>query len=642
MASASTPENEHQYIDEATGKPIVYADNVPELLRGDLTLTPEEEALAPELKQVFNSSPIHLAERGADDWNLWVKANERKWLDRKILAEKISVSLKIWEDLLEFGRYQPRKDAVQYTIVKPNFEGFVFPYPVSFERAIFKNGANFTSAQFCEGVSFSGVKFDCEVWFDQTIFRRYALFRDARFGVKFSALGTKFSGRADFETTHWHKGADFSGACFGAPAIFKGAEFHDKAVFRRHVRFSKEAIFAGVKFKGPADFRGANFLAAASFEKVEFHRLVRFVRAKFMEKVTFGKDVSFIEPAWFTRVIFSGAAVFKGTEFNQAARFGGSSFLAQAKFEDASFKENSDFRRSEFSDRADFVKAEFGDTAEFSETKFRGFVNFGGARFSRSLKLLGSFFFGKASFVNTKFDGQVELDNAAFGVVPEDGVVRDPEIVPNFIGARFEEPPNLSFTKIPAPPRPKSSGVVSSIRRFWCGPTEKERVGDKRAAAKFRRLQTLALLSHNHQAEKRFFREELICRLGYETRTRREVSMINLFDFISKCGLSFWRPIGWWLVSSGFFGFLYWLCSDRFGVGGLMRDGAHLLNYTLANSFPIVGVFSASNSRAVDALFGEANGVPFIVGLLAGGHNIVSTVFLFFALLAVRNYFKLG
>ena len=63
---------------EIDGKPVYYAKNVPDLLRGDLTLTGAEQARIPALQALFDDHQLKLAERGADDWNLWVKANRRQ------------------------------------------------------------------------------------------------------------------------------------------------------------------------------------------------------------------------------------------------------------------------------------------------------------------------------------------------------------------------------------------------------------------------------------------------------------------------------------------------------------------------------------------------------------------------------------
>jgi len=55
-----TKPDEPQYRDPETGKPIIYDDGVPDLLRGDLRLTAEEEARIPKLNTLFAEAPLTL------------------------------------------------------------------------------------------------------------------------------------------------------------------------------------------------------------------------------------------------------------------------------------------------------------------------------------------------------------------------------------------------------------------------------------------------------------------------------------------------------------------------------------------------------------------------------------------------------
>lgn len=164
-------------------------------------------------------------------------------------------------------------------------------------------------------------------------------------------------------------------------------------------------------------------------------------------------------------------------------------------------------------------------------------------------------------------------------------------------------------------------------------------IKDEDASSKLRRLGDLANQGHHHLAEKRFFRAELLTRRGWETRNPREVLMINAFELFSKCGLSFWRPIAWLiaivLLSGAFYASQV---SWPAGENGYFE----LASYSFANSLPLLGYISDSYEVSVKVLFGGVEKVPALVRIWAFFQNLISAVFLFFALLAIRNYFKLG
>ncbi len=163
---------------------------------------------------------------------------------------------------------------------------------------------------------------------------------------------------------------------------------------------------------------------------------------------------------------------------------------------------------------------------------------------------------------------------------------------------------------------------------------------DKFASAKLRRLQEMAAQGHHHLAEKRFFRAELLARRGHEAKTWRENVMINMFEWFSECGLSFQRPMFWWAGVYGLFFLIYGAFAEVFGSNVAGDYWWHLANYTFSNSTPILGVIKAADGAAVQALFDGA--LPPLVAFFGGIHNLLSTLFLFFGLLAIRNYFKLG
>jgi len=313
------------------------------------------------------------------------------------------------------------------------------------------------------------------------------------------------------------------------------------------------------------------------------------------------KNVSFSGDAWFNEARFSGGlycqrAVFfaearwQYSQFNTSADFSYSQFLAETTFENANFKAY-----------ANFDHVWFGKTA--ATPRPRHYEKWG-------------------------LENKARYDVAA--------VTAASNTVPDFKSTLFTLAPNLGYTHVPYDPT-----WLRWYERLFADDGLQpagQKVGDADAAAKYRSLGELANRGHHHLAERRFFRGELLCRRGHEAKKWPEITMINLFELFSGCGLKFWRPIGWWTGLAVFFGIFYQLASPRYDLYGRMQD---LVSFTIANALPVVGIFQAGNSRAASILYGEG-GLPFIVGLLAGAHNLASTIFLFFALLAVRNYFKLG
>lgn len=360
----------------------------------------------------------------------------------------------------------------------------------------------------------------------------------------------------------------------------------------------------------------------------------------------------------FKKFVFPMSVDFRFFEFASAVRFGGAVFLGKVRFNNAVFRSSLFMKKAVFLDQIRFTKAVFHDTVDGSGALFLDLVSFGGARFYRSLNLNSCVFFQQATFINTHFEGSVDLDHVQFGVtsamLPKsefrdlDGsllrflVGQSKELfsnnIPRFKGAKFDVTPNLGFTNIVTPSL-QAKHPMSWAWRFFGWGVVFRRVIDDEAASKLRRLQEMAANGHHHLAEKRFFRSELLCRRGWEADTPREVAMINAFELFSKCGLSFWRPVFWLgflvLLSALF----YWSqISWPAGESGPFE----LASYSFANSLPLLGYISDSYDVSVNVLFGGVDKVPPGVRVWAFFQNAVSAVLIFFALLAIRNYFKLG
>ena len=585
-------ETEPSYVDSKTGKPVYHAKNVPEQIRGPLKLTPMRERYF----KVIDSMP-HLTrlQRGSQCWNRWVKVYADRWIDRYEDEQAFHLHWRPMDDVdadwreLDFHPNRPAQDsnkASAFDISELNADQAAFPCKVDFSNARFLGGA-------------------------------------------------------------WFSGAEFQGGAWFSEAAFQG-----------------DANFGEAAFQGSAWFSGAEFQGGA----------------------------------WFSGAEFQGGAWFSGAEFQGSAWFGEAAFQGDANFGEARFAKKVSIKLAVFFRGANFIECTFENGADFSSSQFLGQIGVSSAR----VKGHASFdhvWFGKNDetpkpMQYEQWDEYVRSKYDAIQLTP------DSMTVPDFKGAIFEVAPNLGYTNVPDIPAPKWvwSWVKAKLfgrllSRFWQQgvPVEGERplyaIKDGDAAAKLRVLGELAARGHHHLAEKRFFRAELLARRGWEAKNGYEVAMINAFELFSKCGLSFWRPVGWlirlmalcalamltsiqphlanmhgdeWIVASLCVGIVFW--QPRWGLigiglwffllywqaghwtfGGLSAHTlAQLSIYTGLNSLPVIGLASDGYAVASEYLFGKPDMVPLGVRVLAFFQNAVSAVFIFFGLLAIRNYFKLG
>ncbi len=552
-------------------KPIKYADNVPDLLRG---LTEETAGFAmndPRFQELDNMTPLDRAACGVGEWNKWVQwaqLNDQRWLKREHRGDHISVTLWRTSQIIDFSSGRREGDEEPYNIQLSDFSGFIFPRQVDFRGAIFSQCVAFEEAVFCQRANFHKVEFHGG-----------------------GSRKMPSSGCADFSKVTFSQQANFEKAIFRESVTFSGAEFCETASFLETV-FVQQVGFEKATFRGQAGFLGAKFNDFTRFSETNF-----------------AKDV------FFKYSLFANGALFREVSFGKSLLFTQVCFLEEANWWD-----------SVFSGKADFKESLFLKGASFPGVKFKAYANFDHVWFGKTRETPKPEQYEKWGKDTKKLYADADVTALS-------------KTVPDFKGAIFEIPPNLGYTRVAPPPK-----WLSWWERLFAndGYNEKERkIEDADAAAKLRRLQELAAEGHHHLAEKRFFRAELLCRLGHEATSLRERFLIQAFELFSGCGLSFLRPFGWWAGLSGVFAGIYSQFSDVI-VGS---NWTHLVNYTLSNSIPILGVLKSRDSAAVKALFCQQGAKtcdlsPYLISL-SGAHNLLSTIFLFFALLAIRNYFKL-
>lgn len=623
-------ENSEHYDGDYNGKPIVYEEGLHDLFKQKADLTeadrklladselPADLAGAKVALDEIAKIPLNLAQMGAGIWNLWVKLNKWRWLQVEHKYDrKAHIRIKDPKDedyqavVIKFHRGLVKHADGKVLIIHGNFREYIFPI-VNFHQVRFTIGTDFTDAVFQGYTSFQGVDFE-----------------------KSTILGSVFC----------------------SDVIFLGVSFQNKTYFSELV-FHKKAEFKNVKFSHQIQFFEVSAYGDTVFDDVTFARNVEFRDVVFYGKTVFDAvKLKGINPYL---LVFNGPTKFKETEF-----------LTSVKFDEVVFTSEVDFSQSTFESSASFKQTVFLDSVIFNDTKFKQHVEFN-----------STYFLGKVDFKNARLNGYVDFDHAWFGktvdtpkpnVYDSDSYISDwgnifqkvykdiPVIdsesmsIPDFKGTEFKLSPNLGYTNIPLPPQPltpreKGDGKVQSawrhLRRFIGIDQRYIRIKDANAASKFRRLQELAAQGHNHHAEAKFFRAELLAKRGHETSGRREVFLINLFEAVCECGLNARRPL-WILfwVSTLLFMPIYTYHST-IEIWQLYSKGAaeiwgHLISYTLSNAASFIGVFRGNDTVAVEVLYGGPAGISFGNSFLAGTHNLISSILLFLALLAVRNYFKM-
>ena len=552
-----------EWVDGITGKPATYSDNVPEFLRIKRPVGHDN------YESRDHETPEELIEKGAKEWNAWVRANADRWLTREEEAEGV-----------KFGLIKPNQSSDPFQQVRLN-EGRMNVPPWTQRERINLRGFHFPGSLILENEAFSYIinLGDCviagDIWANDTTFQRSFYLQSA------TIMGETEFEHARFESGVYFKKTSFRGDCWFTGMRAAAALSMDKTIFLGEVAFN-ESIFEGV-----SDFKNSSFLESVYFSGAEFIGEATFSNARF------AKEIQLAEAVFHKRVRFAGS------HFERSVLLFGAVFKGVALFRDACFGGNAGFFNCMFDNVADFVGAEFSGGADFKSTHFRANADF---------------------------------DNACFRTARSSAVVAEHDArcspVPDFRGAIFTLAPNLGLTHIDIP---------TDLR--WA-----EASVERHAASKLRRLQELAAAGHHHLAEKRFFRGELLCRRGHEATTWSEITMINLFELFSGCGLSFRKPVLWLLgliVACGmvYFSQIDWTFAEMNSDGESWFD---LVSYSVLNSLPLVGYASDTYGVSVNVLFGGIENVPWLVKVTAFFQNIASAVLLFFALLAIRNYFKLG
>ncbi len=151
---------------------------------------------------------------------------------------------------------------------------------------------------------------------------------------------------------------------------------------------------------------------------------------------------------------------------------------------------------------------------------------FGGATFLSATSFRGAKFRSITQFIAIKVERAFDMTDARF------------KEVPSFNQANFGEGPDLDAVRVPLP------------WLFW--------VGERDDIAKYRALKRMAIKGADYDREQMFSKGELRSRRFHEDHIFSPGFWLGLlYDLVSDCGLSIFRPFAVWAATVFGFAWLY-------------------------------------------------------------------------------------
>jgi uncharacterized protein YjbI with pentapeptide repeats len=455
-------------------------------------------------------------------------------------------------------------------------------------------------------------------------------------GVNFNELengNISFAGfevgpvRVDFQGCKFGHNADFAGVMFG------GADLSD-------VQFGDYANLSGATFGSESDLSRATFGSCACFTGASFG------------DPTDLSGVRFGDSADLTHTIFRGWICLRGATFGVRARLNAAAFGDSADLSGAIFGGGANFSDATFIGQVD-LSVESGNKYDFHH------ISFARARFGGSVNLSGRFFVNRCDFTGAQFNQPPILDNCM-------GTNRI-----DFSGATIQFSGQL----------PKAVKTLGQFveKRIWFargrGSLSKAPgwTTDSRVTLHLRWLRKIADETNNHDLERDLYIEERKAERGIVLAQYLREGWRAFFK------LKFWAHCSWILIMGG-----YWLLSNygrsfvrpvlalllsvfafyRIYVGVLETPKAEYIPdfrnavraYAIANAVPFVGSLTLEKEVKTTLLCGgradlavpSGNSVctpvpppSLVFQLITIGQSIFSAICIFFAGLALRNYFKL-
>lgn len=443
--------------------------------------------------------------------------------------------------------------------------------------------------------------------------------------VSFSKM--TFSTSSNFVRSLFLAAAHFGNSEFLGEVSFEGAVFSDSSHFSE-ITFKLKAIFDATLFVGNTYFERTNFSDQSNFFRTQFYKEVSFTGTVFGKITTFFR-CSFSERATFETTTFSKGAVISEVTFAKLAKFNNSNFIGEINFDE-----------SIFGRRSTFQKSTFNGPISFRSTRFNGVANFNSATFLDAVSFVYCIFSQGGSFEQSQFEAATNFNYSQFGAskslpfihkiyatliwimlkTKNSDIKRYSDTVPDFS--------NTTFTKSP---------YVSSIEL-----NTNEVMGRVEATNRIRILKKMAIDNKNNFAEAELFRYELLSRCGSEIFGIQAYA-IRIYNFFSKCGLSFVRPVISLLVTILLFWSIYIILYDNLNIRSIYSGNSiDLFRYSAHNAiFPFIGASASEKIVVINSLFGGYENRPWQFEVVSFIQNIICLSLEFLILLAIRNFFRM-
>lgn len=441
----------------------------------------------------------------------------------------------------------------------------------------------------------------------------------------------------------------FSGYIFPGDVSFKNATFEDWTQFD------------SARFHGLCDFTRAQFKGISVFNDAKFYKNTKFRETKYLKDTDF-TNCHFYEDVEFFKCEFHGEGNFQYNTFGGYCDYGQSKFIGTSDFSNANFEGPVCFQKVDFESHSDFSISSFSDVTDFEAILVKRAFSLADAEFTSSIP----------NFTQANFAESPRLDNV--------------QIIKPFIKRSRHTWLKYFWRK----------RFAFYLKWYWCKyiwqhPKHvwNEFFNTRRnpdEEAHYRALKRLAIQAHDHENEMKFFAGEIRSRryitdfanfLTHDFASSMRYWAGVAYELFSDFGRSFIRPTLWWFAC-------LWIFANLTLSGAGLQDTTKCHNsqltpkeaaYTigLKNSLLILGLTKTNIVKQAElCLYGKnKNGevasnpkpydpkikrtyeaksakventktdIPFKAAVQGIAHSLLSLLFIFLLLLAIRNQFKI-
>jgi len=296
-------------------------------------------------------------------------------------------------------------------------------------------------------------------------------------------------------------------------------------------------------------------------------------------------------------------------KFNEHAGFTDTKF-AFASFSSASFLADSAFTKSKFNDHVDFGNCLFRGAGYFTDATFHRRADFRNATFLGVPDV--------ADFTAIQVDRGFDMTGAKFSQVP------------SFNQADFKQPPDLDHVEFPLP--------------WFLLPGKPELI------AQYRAVRRLAIRAADYEREQLCFKGELRSRRWTTDKPWHAGAWLGLlYDGVSDCGRSVFRPLIAWLILLSAFSAIYLYNAgiqpfDWQGAcaGSAVQKWEKSASLSLNSGVPLIGGSRTDEARLFAACLSQGTvDIPLSVIVLQVLETLASAALIFLLLLGIRNRYRI-